>query len=321
MKNFAIIAILFLTASASGETYSLASNNFPLYLYVLAYISLFRHITATQSSSSGLSSTSSNGPDGFEAPSYNAPSGQYLEDVQVNRSPTRRTRRPTRQPTRMPTGKADKQPTRRPTSRPTRRPTGSNNSSSFNDGLSRGRSEAERLWRNLGDDCANAFGFNDLVQQEIRRRNWHRSGNNFRQRAFNQGAREGMNEIVQKYEKKCLHDSPDLCIELGDTAADIIAFDHCRPNSGSSASSSQNFPRNCRDVGTNQCQGSMNDRVRRHCGSRANTSTLLSLQNSCRRQVNRLTRNNSNEELLEANVVESDAADVITEKKVLILGP
>lgn len=208
----------------------------------------------------------------------------------------------------MPTGKADKQPTIRPTRRPTRRPTGSNNSSSFNDGLRRGREEAERLWINLGDDCANAFGFNDLVQQEIRRRNWDRRGNR-----FNEGALQGMNEIVHKYEKECLHDSSDLCIELGETAADIIAFNHCRP-SGRRPSSFQDFPRNCRDVGTNQCQGSMNDRVRRHCGSRANTSTLLSLQNSCRSQVNSLTQNNSNEELLEANVVGSDVAEVITEE-------
>lgn len=279
-------------------------------LHVSSHITVPTHLlTATQSPSSSL-------PDlGFDPPRYNAPSdsfdpSQYLEDVRVNTkagkapTPTRQTRRPTRQPTRMPTGKADKQPTRRPT----RRPTGSNNSSRFNDGLRRGRREAERLWRNLGGDCANAFGFNDRVQQEIRRRNWHRRGSR-----FNRGARQGMNEIVQKYEKKCLHDRPDLCIELGETAADIIAFDHCNPNSGS-ASSFQNFPRNCRDVGTNQCQGSMNDRVRRHCGSRANTSTLLSLQNSCRRQVNRLTRNNSNEELLEANVVESDVAEVITEE-------
>lgn len=248
--------------------------------------------------SNSTSSSSSSSMDEFEFDyelvEEKSKESPIIEDNQVRNS---RGSKVTKQPTRRPTdrgSKAIKQPTRLPTRSPTNK---SNSGSSFRDGLKRGRREAERMWQNMGSDCANAFGFNQRIRQEIRRRKWNRSGRDSRETAFREGARAGMNEIVAKYEKKCLHDSPDECIELGDTAADIISFNHCRPNRFR-ATKRNNFAANCRKVGTGQCQGSVVSRVRQYCGSSPDTRKLRDLQNQCQGQVHRLTSMNSYEDVM-----------------------
>jgi len=167
------------------------------------------------------------------------------------------------------------------------------NPSNFEQGLTQGRETAEQVFRQMDSrrrfDCANAVGnnFRNRIEDEIIDRRWDRTDGNFRVRAFNEGAREGMQQGLNDIERQCLNDSPDECIELGNEAAAIIAARHC--GASSMANMRPNFQRICREVGINQCRGSVFNRVTNLCGS-PTTRDLLRLQDECDDQVDRLIR-------------------------------
>jgi hypothetical protein len=88
---------------------------------------------------------------------------------------------------------------------------------SFNDGVKQGKKDAERQWRNSGSDCGNIFGFQKKVDRDVKKK--YPQSSNWRTDSYNRGARSGADEVVTKYEKKCLEDNPDECTALGDAAA------------------------------------------------------------------------------------------------------
>lgn len=154
----------------------------------------------------------------------------------------------------------------------------------FDDGMKEGKRAANKLWKNMGDDCSNAFDFASEANKKSRKKGWNSNGRNWRERAHNKGARAGMEQVVKKKEKQCLHNNPDECISLGETAAVMISYEYC----GMGASYSHtNYKRECRSVAISQCKGSVFDEVKSTCGS-PDTSTLSTLQGKCRRQVDSL---------------------------------
>ncbi len=178
---------------------------------------------------------------------------------------------------------------------PTRRPTSSGGGSSFNDGLDAGRRAAERIWRDAGNRCSSAWGdFQDRVNRRVRSEGWDRSSN-WRTRSFNEGARKGMNEIVVQKEKECFRDSSDECVDLGDEAARIIAYDHCGSMRSSSRGSRRSWRRQCRDAAVDQCRSQVRNAVRNECGS-PSTRDLTTLRNKCRNQVLTMIGDRSEEE-------------------------
>ena len=193
-----------------------------------------------------------------------------------------RQRSPNNNPTRRPTRRPQRSPTRRPTRRPQRSPTPPTPTpSDFENGLSQGRQTALNLWRDMGNDCANAWNdFRNSIDREISARGWN-SGGNWRTNSFNQGARDGMQQVLKEKEEQCFHDSPDECIDLGNEAARIIAFQYCNPNL-MSTSQRWDYRATCRAVAISQCSGQVAGQVR--CRA-PNTSTLRSLQNKCSNQV------------------------------------
>jgi len=92
------------------------------------------------------------------------------------------------------------------------------------------------------------------------------------------------------------NDSATQCIELGNDAAGMIAFKHCRPN-GVSITGFKTYPTTCRDVGIGQCTGQIFDQVKKLCGA-PNTSTTIQLQNRCSREVNMRIEDNTGEKFL-----------------------
>lgn len=176
-----------------------------------------------------------------------------------------------------------RRPTPNPTRRPTPTPTNSGGSgTSFDDGLATGRAVAESLWRAAGSSCSSVWGeFQDSVDRKVRTKGWDATGN-WRTKSFNRGARAGMNEVVVEKEMLCFRDTADECVDLGNEAARIIAYDHC--NRFRVTNQRKQWRRDCRDVAVAQCGGQVFDQVRNECGS-PTPSELKSLQNKCRSQV------------------------------------
>ena len=160
---------------------------------------------------------------------------------------------------------------------------GGGDDSSFDDGLREGQKTANNLWYSMGNDCANAWkDFETRINREVRDRGWDRSGN-WRTQAFNEGAKAGMQKVLQEKSKQCLHDSSYECIDLGNEAARIIAFRYCHPNLYSTNNINK-WKKECRDVAIGQCQGQVATKLIDDCGL-PNTSTLKTLQNNCSDQV------------------------------------
>ena len=175
-------------------------------------------------------------------------------------------------------------PTPNRPSRPTpNRPNPNNSGGSFDDGLRQGRREAERIWRDLGRNCASAWNdFQSRVNRRISNNGWNSSGN-WRTKSFNRGAREGMNQVVTERENECFRDSSDECDELGNEAARILAFDHCGRVSGMSGGRNR-WRRICRDEAITQCRRRISRSVNNECGS-PSSRDVRNLQNKCRNKV------------------------------------
>jgi hypothetical protein len=153
----------------------------------------------------------------------------------------------------------------------------------FNNGLREGQQTAQKLWRNMGNSCSNAWSsFKDRIDREIRNRGWNSSSSNWTTKSFNEGARAGMQQVLKEKEKQCFNDSPTECVNLGNEAARMIAFFHCHPDSMSTFGN--NYRATCRDVAIGQCQGQIFNQVRRECGA-PNTRKTRELQNKCSNQV------------------------------------
>ncbi len=178
----------------------------------------------------------------------------------------------------------------RPLPRPTSR-------SPFDNGLHAGRSAANKIWRNAGSTCAAAWGdFKTRVDRKIRSERWDRTKTgNWRVNTFNEGARAGMKEIVTQKEKQCFRDNADECVDLGDEAAHIIAYNHCGGHYGM-ASSSRNWRKECRNAAIDQCKTQIRNKTRNACGSSPSTRDLKKLQNRCKGQVKKMIEDRSEEE-------------------------
>jgi hypothetical protein len=95
--------------------------------------------------------------------------------------------------------------------------------------------------------------------------------------------------VVTKYEKQCLDDSPDECYDLGQAAAQIIAFDFCPFSAADATGYSQpNYKASCRSVAYGVCEGAIYSNVRGN-GCSISTSQLSKLQNKCEGQVDSMT--------------------------------
>ena len=169
----------------------------------------------------------------------------------------------------------------------------SNGGGSFDDGLREGRRAGEKLWRDMGGDCANAWrNFKTSINREIKHRGWNSSNGNWKSNSYNDGARKGMEEVLNKYEKKCFHDSSDECIDLGNEAARMIAYNFC---GGNRSYIYQLYRETCRNVAINQCKGQVYGQVRSECGSQP-SNVISHLQNHCSNQVKSMIGDNTQTE-------------------------
>ena len=77
---------------------------------------------------------------------------------------------------------------------------------------------AEYLWKQQGSSCSNIWGFEDTVDDYLDK-HYPTDTSNWKTNACNEGVEAGAEQVVDKYEKQCLNESPDECNDLGQVAA------------------------------------------------------------------------------------------------------
>lgn len=224
--------------------------------------------------------------------------------------------RPTPNPTRVPTNRPTKVPTKRPTRKPSARPTkkpskwgGWNDDghddtvevktdtptafptyhateesgSQFRAGYKKGEEVAEQIWEDNGSDCGYIFSFEDDVENDV-------SENCSANSSFCRGVRAGATSVVRYYEKQCLQETPDECVDLGEAAAQEIAFDFCPFDASASFAppSPPDYKETCREVATGICKGALKDQVSDN-GCSISNNDLKDLQDKCEHQVDMMT--------------------------------
>ena len=117
--------------------------------------------------------------------------------------------------------------------------------------------------------------------------------------------------MVTQKERMCFKDSAEECVDLGNAAARIIAYDHCQIGMMTSSSNSQRWRRECRDAAIDQCRSQMFSAVRDACDSSPNTRDLRNLRNKCRNRVLRMI-GDRNEDVSEDYDYDSEDSEDLT---------
>lgn len=97
--------------------------------------------------------------------------------------------------------------------------------------------------------------------------------------------------IVQEYESQCFNSNADECNDLGQAAAQIIAYDYCPFSVAEDEPygySMPNYEDTCRDVAEGICEGALYGYIRDN-GCSISTSALRNLQDDCGDQVDSMT--------------------------------
>jgi hypothetical protein len=181
----------------------------------------------------------------------------------------------------------------------------------FSDGVDAGKEEAEGLWRQQGSDCANVWTFQSTVDDTV---SWmYPDSGNWKTRSYNRGARAGASQVVEKYEKKCLENSPDECNDVGLAAAAEIAFEFCPFSVDYAADQGvYDYKKTCRSVAYGICKGAVGGSVQAN-GCSLTTSQTLRLQNKCKAQVDSMTTESNTMTMTDDNditiIVDDDDVD------------
>jgi hypothetical protein len=156
------------------------------------------------------------------------------------------------------------------------------------DGFLDGRRIVKYQWnRKCYQNCDNIWDLADLANDAADRT--YVSSSNWRQREFNRCARLGVADMVGRYERLCLDDNSDQCLDLAVAAAQSIAVDFgCLPPMAKVPGSTTSiYQSNCRQVAINNCPGSLTTTLKAWCPNKTITTTKrLELESKCGSKVN-----------------------------------
>eukprot|EP01083_Nonionella_stella_P155150 500845_1 len=160
---------------------------------------------------------------------------------------------------------------------------------SCEDGMKDGQESMRYAWESSGADCSSAW---NLQTGADKYKDIHYPENppNPMDKSYNQCARMGVDHQVQLIEEERLHDSPDQCVALGTTAAEMIVFQNvCIPDWGSTTSVTD-YKQECREVAYGVCRGQVPSKISQYCPDYSgSTSDLANLMDMCEDQVDDLS--------------------------------
>lgn len=166
------------------------------------------------------------------------------------------------------------------------------------DGRKDGKQTVDDLWKSMDENCDNAWGLEEEANKE-KDRKYPCKADNKEDQEYNDCARYGVDQQVQRIEKECFDDDPSQCQDLGETAAEIIVFANVNCSVASSSTYGNDEPdykETCREVAYGICSGYISTTINKYCsGSNVSTSELLELQKKCEKQVDNMVGNGSDE--------------------------
>ena len=109
---------------------------------------------------------------------------------------------------------------RTPSRRPTPRPPTSSGGDTCADGTRAGRRQFNRQW---SGNCDDVFELGSNARR-MRDRNFPRNSGNFRQKAFNNCARQEIDRLIQDTKKQCLGKDSRICEDLASAACPDDCF-------------------------------------------------------------------------------------------------
>ena len=134
------------------------------------------------------------------------------------------------------------------------------------DGTRAGQREVQKLY---GGNCGNAWDLEKRANR-VKDRSFPSDPRDWRERAYNQCAREAMDKEVKKIEKQCLNNNTGECEDLGETAAEIIVFNNvCTPNFATPQENTD-YKATCKAVAYGICESEL-------CPGTANFTFMLDL--------------------------------------------
>lgn len=157
------------------------------------------------------------------------------------------------------------------------------------EGFGAGQMSVWEIWEDdMDSNCDNIWGLEDAAD-DMKDDEYPENASNWKDQAYNDCARDGVDHQVDHYEEECLGDDPSQCQDLGETAAEIIVFDNvCVPDMSGSAygNAEPDYKETCREVAYGICTGYISTTINKYCSdSNVSTSELLELQNKCEDQV------------------------------------
>jgi hypothetical protein len=169
---------------------------------------------------------------------------------------------------------------------------------SCTDGTNDGRTRANQMWKAAPykSNCAYAFSSAnpsiDKGASDLKAKYYPDNTGNWQTDAFNQCARDyGVDPTVNDIKSNCFMNA-DTCLDLGKTAASIIAYEYASTHDCDimyKSNSGADYEQDCRDVAISYCSGQVYTAVQKMCPrDMPSTTELTSLIDDCTDEVNNL---------------------------------
>eukprot|EP00579_Thalassiosira_antarctica_P005337 CAMPEP_0201879506 /NCGR_PEP_ID=MMETSP0902-20130614/10370_1 /ASSEMBLY_ACC=CAM_ASM_000551 /TAXON_ID=420261 /ORGANISM="Thalassiosira antarctica, Strain CCMP982" /LENGTH=218 /DNA_ID=CAMNT_0048407345 /DNA_START=65 /DNA_END=721 /DNA_ORIENTATION=- len=164
---------------------------------------------------------------------------------------------------------------------------------SCEDGSKEGQKQVDQLWRKAGRDCDNAWNLKKDSRKMKERNFRNTSRTNWRTKSYNRCAQQGVDDAVQRIEKKCFEDDSSQCTGLGEAAAkEVVMQNFCSPGFASQhhgEESPPNYKRECKKAAYSICEGQIPTVANRWCNNKSmSTSKMRDMQGKCKKQVNKM---------------------------------
>ena len=156
------------------------------------------------------------------------------------------------------------------------------------DGYQDGGARISKIWYDKYDaDCVNAWYMEGEANKLIKHK--YSDNSNWQKEAFNDCAIKAVNTEVDRIEEACLGDDPSQCIELGNTAAEIVVQRYwCDPPVATPYGTEQetDWKAQCKELSTNVCKGDITTVIAQWCYKNTpDSNQLMNLMDKCEDQV------------------------------------